>query len=114
MPMDNAANIGSEGILIANTNLTRMDISKDHSLVTVGAGIRWPELYAYLDQFEVTANGIRMGNVGVIGYLLGGGIGFFSYEHGLSSVGVESFEVRHIIDAAMVFTKMLTTCDSAS
>ncbi|KAH6662650.1 hypothetical protein F5X68DRAFT_178151 [Plectosphaerella plurivora] len=92
MPMDNAANIGSEGILIANTNLTQMEISEDHSLVSVGAGIKWPRLYAYLDQFGVTANGIRMGDVGVIGYLLGGGIGFYSYEHGLSSVGVESFE----------------------
>jgi FAD/FMN-containing dehydrogenase len=93
MPMDNAANIGSEGILIANTNLTQMEISEDRSVVAVGAGIRWPQLYAYLDQFGVTANGIRMGNVGVIGYLLGGGIGFYSYEHGISSVGVESFEV---------------------
>ncbi|KAH7129250.1 hypothetical protein EDB81DRAFT_846152 [Dactylonectria macrodidyma] len=92
MPIDNAANIGSEGILIANTNLTSMAMSEDNSVVSVGAGVRWPELYAYLDEFSVTVNGIRMGNVGVVGFLLGGGIGFFSYEHGVATTFVDSFE----------------------
>ncbi|KAM5341959.1 hypothetical protein ACJ41O_014990 [Fusarium nematophilum] len=92
MPVDNAANIGPEGILIANTNFSSMAISHDNSVVSVGAGVRWPELYAYLDEFKVSTNGIRMGNVGVVGFLLGGGIGFFSYEHGVASTSVESFE----------------------
>ncbi|KAF4785883.1 hypothetical protein HER10_EVM0011014 [Colletotrichum scovillei] len=78
MTVDNAANIGPEGILISSTNMTMMDINDDHSLVSVGPGIRWPRFYAYLDDFNRTVDGIRLGNVGVVGLLLGGGIGFFN------------------------------------
>lgn len=93
MPVDDAANIGPEGVLLATTEFSSIEISKDTKLVFVGAGVRWPELYAYLDNFGVTVNGIRMGRVGVVGFLLGGGIGFLSYEHGIASTGIESFEV---------------------
>ncbi|TVY62282.1 Bifunctional solanapyrone synthase [Lachnellula suecica] len=80
MALDGASNIGSEGILIANTNFTTLAFTEDKSALKVGAGIKWPALYNYLDGTGVTVNGIRIGDVGVIGYLLGGGIGFFSYE----------------------------------
>lgn len=93
MTVDNAANIGPEGILISSTNMTMMDINDDHSLVLVGPGIRWPRFYAYLDNFNRTVDGIRLGNVGVVGLLLGGGIGFFSYEHGSVSTEVQAFQV---------------------
>ncbi|KAH6971202.1 hypothetical protein BKA56DRAFT_694237 [Ilyonectria sp. MPI-CAGE-AT-0026] len=92
MTVDNAANIGPEGILISSTNFTEMRISSDLQSVSVGPGIRWPEFYAYLDTFNRTLDGIRLGNVGVVGLLLGGGIGFFSYEHGSISTEVQSFE----------------------
>ncbi|KXH30273.1 FAD binding domain-containing protein [Colletotrichum simmondsii] len=92
MTVDNAANIGPEGILISSTNMTMMDINDDHSLVSVGPGIRWPQFYAYLDNFNRTVDGIRLGNVGVVGLLLGGGIGFFSYEHGSVSTEVQAFQ----------------------
>lgn len=73
MPIDNAANIGPEGIMMALTNLSAMAISDDHQTVTIGAGVTWPSLYAYLDEFNVTANGIRSGNGGVVGAILGRG-----------------------------------------
>ncbi|CAG9997105.1 unnamed protein product [Clonostachys byssicola] len=86
MPIDNAANIGPEGIMMAMTNLTSMAISDDTETVTIGAGITWPPLYAYLDEFGVTANGIRSGNGGVVGAILGGGpFGFMAYEYGMSN-----------------------------
>lgn len=96
MTVDNAANIGPEGILISSTNFTEMRISGDLQSVSVGPGIRWPEFYAYLDTFNRTLDGIRLGNVGVVGLLLGGGIGFFSYEHGSISTEVQSFEVCYL------------------
>ncbi|KAI1124636.1 hypothetical protein F5Y10DRAFT_24344 [Nemania abortiva] len=86
MPIDNAANIGPEGILMAMTNLSTMAISDDRQTVVIGSGVTWPPLYAYLDQFNVTANGIRSGNGGVIGAILGGGpFGFMAYEFGMSN-----------------------------
>jgi FAD/FMN-containing dehydrogenase len=93
MPVSNAANIGPEGILISSSNLTTMKLSQDHQIVSVGPGIRFPTLYTYLEPYNVTVNGIRIGDVGVAGFILGGGIGFFSYEHGLASTGVDGFEV---------------------
>jgi FAD/FMN-containing dehydrogenase len=93
MPVADAANIGPEGILISSTNLTSMSLSSDKSILSVGSGIRWPEVYDFLAPRNVIVNGIRIGNVGVVGFLLGGGIGFFSYEHGIAATGVQSFEV---------------------
>lgn len=94
MPVADAANIGPEGILISSTNLTTIALSKDKQILTVGSGVRWPEVYDFLAPHNVVVNGIRIGNAGVVGFLLGGGIGFFSYEHGIAATGVSSFEVR--------------------
>ncbi|CAH0025368.1 unnamed protein product [Clonostachys rhizophaga] len=92
MLIDNAANIGTEGIMMAMTNLTSMAISDDTETVTIGSGVTWPPLYAYLDEFGVTANGIRSGNGGVVGAILGGGpFGFMAYEYGMSNA-VRSLE----------------------
>ncbi|KAF7534356.1 hypothetical protein G7054_g6300 [Neopestalotiopsis clavispora] len=86
MPIDNAANIGPEGILMAMTNLSTIAISEDSQTVTVGSGVTWPPLYAYLDDYGVCVNGIRSGNGGVIGAILGGGpFGFMAYEFGMSN-----------------------------
>ena len=97
MPIDNAANIGPEGILVAMTNLSTMAISDDRQTVVIGSGVTWPPLYAYLDQFNVTANGIRSGNGGVVGAILGGGpFGFMSYEFGMSNAA-RSLDVSNIV-----------------
>lgn len=93
MPVKDAANIGPEGILISSTNMTFLEISDDRQVLSVGSGIRWPEVYSYLDPYDVIVNGIRIGDVGVVGFVLGGGIGFFSYEHGLAATGIKEFEV---------------------
>lgn len=96
MPIDNAGNIGPEGIMVATTNLSSMAISDDRKTVKIGAGVTWPPLYAYLDQFGVTANGIRSGNGGVVGAILGGGpFGFMAYEYGMSNIAA-SLDVSHI------------------
>jgi hypothetical protein len=50
-------------------------------------------VYNYLESHNVIENGGRIGDVGVVGFLLGGEIGFFSYEHGMTSTAVQSFEV---------------------
>lgn len=97
MAIDNAANIGPEGIMMAMTNLSSIAISDDHQTVTIGAGVTWPPLYAYLDDYNVTANGIRSGNGGVVGAILGGGpFGFMAYEFGMSNAA-QSLDVSVLI-----------------
>lgn len=93
MPLQNGANIGSEGILFSTSNLSTIAISEDKSTVTLGAGIRFKQLYDFLAPHGVIVNGVRLGDVGVVGFHLGGGIGFFSYEHGIAAGTVRSFDV---------------------
>lgn len=103
MPIDNAANIGPEGILLAMTNLSSMAISNDRQTVTVGSGVTWPPLYAYLDGYNVTTNGIRSGDGGVVGAIVGGGpFGFASYEFGMSQAA-KSLEVSLRTDFQVIY-----------
>lgn len=72
---------------MAMTSMSSMAISADRQTVTIGAGVTWPSLYAYLGEYSVTANGIRPGNGGVVGAILGGGpFGFMAYEYGMSNI----------------------------
>lgn len=41
--------------------------------VTVGTGLIWDDIYAFLDPFNLTVVGGRESGVGVGGYILGGG-----------------------------------------
>ncbi|KAI9734316.1 MAG: hypothetical protein M1834_002420 [Cirrosporium novae-zelandiae] len=85
MPIDNAANINSSGVLLTSSKLTSLKLSDDEGTVSVAPGNRWGAVYKYLEPFGLTIVGGRMGVVGVPGFLLGGGISFFSYEHGFAS-----------------------------
>lgn len=113
MPINNAASIGSEGIMMAMTNLSSMAISDDSQTVVIGAGVTWPPLYAYLDQFSVTANGIRSGNGGVIGAILGGGpFGFMAYEFGMSNAA-RSLDVSDVVRSSTWIMCLTNTKSSA-
>ncbi|KAH8660740.1 hypothetical protein BGZ60DRAFT_381647 [Tricladium varicosporioides] len=87
MPISDAANINSTGILISSTKLTTLELSEDQSTVSVGPGKRWGDVYIYLagtGSGKMVVGG-RYAPVGIPGYLLGGGMSFFSYEYGFSS-----------------------------
>lgn len=97
MPISDAANINSTGILISSTKLTTLELSEDQSTVSVGPGKRWGDVYIYLagtGSGKMVVGG-RYAPVGIPGYLLGGGMSFFSYEYGFSSTNgnVKTFEV---------------------
>lgn len=61
------------GIAIDLFRLSWISVSKDGKTVDVAAGARWKEVYNVLDGMGLAVNGARAGNVGVGGYLLGGG-----------------------------------------
>lgn len=100
MPIPNAANINSSGILISSTNLNAMELSEDKTTLTVGPGPRWGDAYIYLNdtQSNKMVVGGRYAPVGIPGYLIGGGMSFFSYEYGFSSANgnVQSYEVWYL------------------
>lgn len=93
MPIAGAANIDSTGILLSSSGLNQLSLSEDGSTLSVGPGNRWGDVYDYLELTGKTIVGGRMGVVGVPGLLLGGGISFFSYEHGWASANIASYQV---------------------
>ncbi|KAK5941072.1 hypothetical protein PMZ80_006349 [Knufia obscura] len=60
---------------------------------SVRPGARWSEAVAALEPYSVTVVGGRIGDVGVGGYTLGGGLSFLSSQYGLACDMVVEFEV---------------------
>ena len=85
----------SKGVLISSTNLDMLHLSKDKSILSIGPGRRWNDAFEFLEGTDRSVVGARSTHVGVPGYLLGGGISFYSYEYGLGSTNgnVKSYEV---------------------
>lgn len=97
MPIAGAANIDSSGIMLSSSGLNQLILSEDGSTVSVGPGNRWGDVYGYLEPTGKMVVGGRMGIVGVPGFLLGGGISFFSYEYGWASANIASYEVSKVV-----------------
>ncbi|KAJ4341131.1 hypothetical protein N0V95_007295 [Ascochyta clinopodiicola] len=68
-------------------------LSKDKKTVDVQPGNNWGNVLSKLSTTEVTVTAGRIGDIGVGGLTLGGGISFLSNEHGLVCDNVESFDV---------------------
>lgn len=105
MPIPRYNGIDELGVLLSSSNLTALSLSSDKSVVSVGPGNRWRDVYAYLKPFRLAAVGGRVGHVGVSGLLLGGGISFFSSEYGFASDNV----VRYQVGASHLLYSILLT-----
>lgn len=69
-PNHGFANIDG-GVLIGMSNFSRLQYNPTAGTAVVGAGLRWGEVYSGLGQFNVTAVGGRVLDVGVGGLILG-------------------------------------------
>lgn len=78
MPIPGAADT-SNGVLMVTTSLNSVQYADDSkSVVQIGAGNRWLDVYEVLAKDSLAVAGGRFGPVGVSGLLLGGGISYFS------------------------------------
>lgn len=77
-----ASNI-QDGLAIDLSGLSVLKLSSNNSILSVGPGNRWEDVYLFLDPFNLSVIGGRVGDIGVGGLTLGGGISFFSPFHGL-------------------------------
>ncbi|OLL24561.1 putative FAD-linked oxidoreductase [Neolecta irregularis DAH-3] len=80
-----------EGLLIALGNMDQLDYRNGRAFV--GPGGRWSQVIEQLDKYNVTVVGGRIGNVGVGGLLLGGGLSFLSPQYGLAAENVLNYQV---------------------
>ncbi|KAJ5177524.1 uncharacterized protein N7500_000223 [Penicillium coprophilum] len=92
MGIQGANNI-NDGVLIVMSNLTTLELSDDHSIVSIGPSYRWRDVYGYLQKFGLTAAGGRLGPVGVPGLLLAGGINFYGNQVGFGCDTIVNYEV---------------------
>jgi len=83
----------TDGVLIALTKIKTLELAGDKKSVLVGPGLRWGDVYSYLQPHDVFAVGGRITGVGVPGFLLGGGISYLGSRWGFGMDNVEEFEV---------------------
>ncbi|KKY25475.1 putative fad dependent [Phaeomoniella chlamydospora] len=91
----------SGGILIAFSSNAATNLSSDGLTADIGPGARWEDVMSALDPYNKAVVGGRIGDVGVGGYILGGGLSFLSAEYGMACDTVVNFEVV-LADATIV------------
>ncbi|KAL1888113.1 hypothetical protein Cpir12675_006296 [Ceratocystis pirilliformis] len=81
------------GVVISMESMAGVQLSHDRSTVVVGPGARWIDVSRSLDPEGLSVVGGRIGDVGVSGLLLGGGLSFFSGKLGFACDNVKEYEV---------------------
>ena len=74
----------NNGITIDLVSLNKIQLSADGNSVLLGPGARWIAVYQYLESRGLSAPGGRDADVGVGGYVLGGGLNWFSNRLGFA------------------------------
>ncbi|KAL0929635.1 uncharacterized protein CTRU02_215534 [Colletotrichum truncatum] len=83
----------SGGIVIDLCRMKNVEYDEDRNIVIAQAGCRWRDVYSKADEYGVTVNGGRMGDVGVGGFLCGGGISWLLPRYGFGCDMVVNYEV---------------------
>ncbi|KAI1078807.1 FAD-binding domain-containing protein [Whalleya microplaca] len=73
--------------------LNKVTVDIGSGTVCFGAGTRWKDVYAELSKYKSTVAGGRSGDVGVSGFLLGGGSSWMAAKNGWACDNVLSYEV---------------------
>jgi hypothetical protein len=81
------------GVTIDLKYLNQTTYDKATNTASLGPGGRWGEVYAELHRLGVIVTGGRDGDVGVGGFLLGGGSSYFIAQHGFGCDSVKNYQV---------------------
>ncbi|AFE09369.1 Mitomycin radical oxidase [Corallococcus coralloides DSM 2259] len=81
----------TSGVLISTKALNHVSIDPATRIATIGAGARWEPVIEEAAKHGLTPIAGSSTNVGVVGYLLGGGLGPLVRSHGVSSDYVVSY-----------------------
>ena len=79
--------------MIATTNLLTRQLVKNNTVLRLGPGHTWGEVYDYMGPYERAVVGGRYGPVGVAGLLLGGGVDYFGGQYGWAMNSVRNYQV---------------------
>ncbi|GAA1739006.1 FAD-binding oxidoreductase [Luedemannella helvata] len=80
-------------VLVRTSALTEITIDRVARTARVGAGVKWGTLLPHLDGTGLIALAGSSPDVSVVGYLLGGGMSWFSRKYGPASRSVRAVEL---------------------
>lgn len=80
-------------LLIRTAGLTGIEIDAEARRARVGAGTLWGELVPAASELGLAARHGSTGTVGIAGYMLGGGLGWYGRKHGLGCNSVTAIEL---------------------
>jgi FAD/FMN-containing dehydrogenase len=83
----------TDGLLITTKRLDTLDIDSETRIATIGGGLTWDPVIAAAGEHGLAPITGSSGTVGVVGFLLGGGLGPLVNRYGFSSDWVREFEV---------------------
>ncbi|KAF1962418.1 FAD-binding domain-containing protein [Byssothecium circinans] len=87
------SSVGSEGLLIDLSRLDGVSLSPDGAHAVIEPGNRWGRVYQTLASDGRMAVGGRANDVGVGGFMLGGGLSYWSSIHGMAFNKIVNYEV---------------------
>lgn len=83
----------TEGMLISTHRMNKVSIDAESRIATIGGGARWSDVLPAAGAYGLMPIIGSSSDVGVAGYLTGGGLGPLARSHGISSDYVERFTV---------------------
>ncbi|KAK6513023.1 hypothetical protein TWF506_009185 [Arthrobotrys conoides] len=83
----------TNGVLVSLSKLNTISYDPETGHANVGAGNRWTDVYGALLQHNVTVLGGRNSDLGVGGYLTGGGISYYANDRGWATDNIFSVEI---------------------
>ncbi|KAJ7184637.1 hypothetical protein C8R46DRAFT_1064684 [Mycena filopes] len=87
------SNVDGSGFTIDLQKMNRISVLEEGHLVSFESGARWHQVYSALKPYNLTTVGGRVPDVGVSGFLLGGGISVLSLAHGFGSSNIVNYQV---------------------
>ena len=87
-----------------------LTVSRDHTVMALGAGNIWVDVYNRIVPMGLTVIGGRVSNIGVGGLTLGGGISFFSGHTGWACDNVNNYQVRYTFQCKFQLTILGGVC----
>ncbi|ODA81015.1 hypothetical protein RJ55_03976 [Drechmeria coniospora] len=91
-PNPGFSSVDETAVVVDIRQLQSRDLTSD-GIAQVGPGNTWGEVYAWLEEQKLSAIGGRDQQVGLGGFLLGGGMGALPNLYGLGADGIKNFEV---------------------
>ncbi|MDQ0375130.1 FAD-binding oxidoreductase [Cellulomonas humilata] len=82
-----------DAILVSTAALDELTVHADEHWARIGAGVRWAAVLEACAPYGLAGLAGSSPDVGVVGYLTGGGLGPVARTHGLASDTVRAFEV---------------------